>query len=259
PAGSMHSNVVDMAVWLKLQLAGGELNGKRMLKESTLREMHAMHTTLPLTREEKGKLSYPKMFFGSGLGWFVRDYRHRKVVYHNGGSGTMVAMIPEEKLGVVVLANLYDTGLASMMMHDVFDRFLGFARTWSSQDWLAEAYEAPLKEQQAARKKREAERRKGTKPSLPLAKYAGIYESELSGTIDLRLKEDRLVLHFGPRLISELSHWQDDMFEAIFPNAWKMTTLFAFQSNGKDRITGLEFRDGWGWHKGMLAFRRKPD
>jgi CubicO group peptidase (beta-lactamase class C family) len=232
PIGSMHSNVVDLADWVRLHLAGGALNGKRLLKESTLREMHALHASLPLTSEEKGVLPYPKMFFGSGLGWLIRDYQGCKVVYHNGGSGAMIALMPEKNLGVVVLANLYDTGLVSMVMHAVFDRFLGFPRTWSSRDWIAEAYEGPLREAQAARKKREAERIKGTKPSLPIEKYAGIYESPLYGTIEVHVKDGKLTLHFGPRLVSELTQWQNDMFEAVFPNAWKMTTLFAFRSNG---------------------------
>ena len=168
-------------------------------------------------------------------------------------------MMPEEKLGVVVLANLYDTGVVSMVMHDVFDRFLGFPRTWSSQEWIAEAYEEPLKEAQAARKKREAARINGTKPSLPLEKYAGIYESQVYGTIEIRLKEDKLTLHFGPRLISELNHWQDDMFEATFPNAWKMTTLFAFQISGEGQVAMVEFREGWGWHKDIPPFKRRHD
>jgi CubicO group peptidase (beta-lactamase class C family) len=257
PAGSMHSSVLDLATWVRLNLAGGVVKDKRLLQESTLWEMHALHSSIPLAGERKGVLPNPKLCFGSGLGWLVRDHRGRKLVYHNGGSGAMIAMMPDEKLGVVVLANLYDTGLVDMVMHDVFDRLLGVPRTLSNRDWIAEIHDAPLNEAQAARKKCEADRIKGTKPTLPLEKYTGVYESQLYGTIEVRLKDGTLSLHFGPRLMAELTHWQDDLFEATLPNAWQRTTLFAFQSDGNGRITALAFREGWGWQKGMAPFKRK--
>jgi len=215
-AGGMHSNLVDMARWLKLHLGEGASDGKRLLKASTVREMHTAHCVNPVSGGYTGVLPYPKFFSGYGLGWMLRDYRGRKVVLHTGSSGAMVAMMPEESLGMVVLANLENTGLPSMVMHDVFDLFLGVPRPWATRDWLAGVVEGPEKSTREAKKKRESERVKNAKPSLALEKYVGTYENDLYGKTEVKQEDNKLVLHFGPEMAAELSHWHYDMFQARF-------------------------------------------
>src|SRR5690606_16999134 len=40
PAGSIYSSVWEMAQWIRLHLNGGVYEGKRLLKEGTIAEMH---------------------------------------------------------------------------------------------------------------------------------------------------------------------------------------------------------------------------
>ena len=47
PAGSVHSTAEDMAQWLKFWLAEGQVDGQRLLKQATVREMLAMHSAVP--------------------------------------------------------------------------------------------------------------------------------------------------------------------------------------------------------------------
>jgi CubicO group peptidase (beta-lactamase class C family) len=238
-AGGMHSNVVDMVQWLKLQLGEGACDGLLLLRPATIREMNAAHSVSPVAGESKSVLSYPKFFFGYGLGWMLRDYRNRKVVLHTGSSGAIVALMPEESLGIVVLSNL-GTGLASMLMHDVFDRYLGLPRPWSTKDWLAEVVEAAEKSAAEAEKKREAERATHTKPSLPLPSYVATYANDLYGSVEIRQDGEGLVLRFGPEMVADLSHWHHDVFSASIRRPRDDRWLVRFVLDAKRQVESAE-------------------
>ena len=60
-----------------------------MLKVATVREMEAPHSVTPVKATPKAIMPYSRFFFGGGLGWQLRDYRGRKVVYHGGSSGAV--------------------------------------------------------------------------------------------------------------------------------------------------------------------------
>ncbi len=165
PAGAMQSSVVDMTKFLQLYLSEGVFQGKRMLKPETIRQMQAPHSVVPIKAPLQAGFAYPRFFFGCGLGWCLRDYRGRKVVFHGGSSGAVAAMIPEENIGIVVLANR-GTGLVYMVMHDTFDRLLGLPRTWTNHDWLVEGEEKPQADRNSKDAQLEAKRAKDTTPSL---------------------------------------------------------------------------------------------
>ena len=68
-----------------------------------------------------GKFSY-------GLGWFLQDWKGNKVVQHGGnidGFNSMVAMIPEKKLGFVLLTNVSASNLGTDLMPVVWENLLG--------------------------------------------------------------------------------------------------------------------------------------
>jgi len=170
--GGIYSTVVDMAEWIKLQLAEGKYGERRLLMPATVREMHALQFSIPIKTRPPDNI-YAAHFYGSGLGWVVQDYRGRKVVLHGGAWGAMVAMIPEEKLGVVVLSNLDLESLAVMLMYDVFDTYLvGTEVAWDRNKWETTwlRNEPPgyaYRPRDEAKARMEKSRTLGTKPSLP--------------------------------------------------------------------------------------------
>ena len=165
PAGSINSNVLDMAQWVRLQLGQGTFEGKKLISPAAMREMHMPQTVMRL--EGAYTMFYPEAHFLTyGLGWFMHDYKGKKVVEHGGAIDGMragVAMIPEEKLGVVILTNMNGSLLPIPLMFKVFDAYLG----GTQKDWSADMLKAlkPLQEQgKAAEKKAESERVMGTNP-----------------------------------------------------------------------------------------------
>jgi len=134
PSGAIHSTVVDMAQWLKFHLHEGEYQGHRLLQTDTIRDMHALVQSIPV-RRKPGANVYRAQVVGTGLGWWVSDYRGRVAIRHGGGWGADMAFVPAENLGVVVLSNLDWNLLVQMLANDVIDAYLvGPEQAWSKGD-----------------------------------------------------------------------------------------------------------------------------
>lgn len=242
--GGIYSTVRDMAQWLKLQLAEGTYEGRQLLKPETVSEMHALQFSIPISSRPKDNV-YAAHFYGSGLGWSTQDYRGRKIVLHTGSWGAITAIMPDEKLGVVVLSNLDVESIAGLLMYDVFDAYLvGPEATWDAGKWERTwlRNEPPgyaYRPRDKAKARLERTRAPNTKPKLPLPDYAGKYESKLYGSLDIGHKDGRLSVTFGEHT-SEASHWQDESFYVRSPNRLTFDWLLTFgrSPDGKvDRVT----------------------
>ncbi len=213
PAGAMQSNVVDMARFVQMVLDEGDIQGQSLLKPVTVRTMLAPHSMVPIKATPPPNLIYPQFFYGGGLGWQLRDLRSRKIVMHGGSSGAVAAMMPQERIGVVVLANR-SCGLEYMFMHDIFARMLGLPRAMTNRDWLIETEETPAGRADANNARLETARAKDTKPSLPLSQYTGTYACDLYGKLEIKECDGSLRLQFGPNIAGTLAHWEHDTFRA---------------------------------------------
>ena len=115
PAGSINSTANDMAQWLRFILDGGSAGGKRLVSEKNYEEW------LKPQMKIAGKTSY-------GFGWFLQEWNGLKVVQHGGnidGFNSMVAMIPEKRLGFVLLTNVSASSLGTDLMPIVWENILG--------------------------------------------------------------------------------------------------------------------------------------
>jgi CubicO group peptidase (beta-lactamase class C family) len=232
PAGSIVSCVADLAKWMNVQLAAGVISGQRRLFSAAQnKEMWSAQTILPIgdlpPDAPPAFAAIQPVFNAYGLGWALRDYRGHKTVGHTGGLSGFVsrtALMPDLKLGVVVLTNQEATSAHTAIVNTVLDHYLGA----DPPDWVA-AYAARGKKEEAAAaeavNKATGQRKEGTHPSLPLAGYAGRYRDAWYG--DIRIEEDhgKLYVFFthSPDLAGEMEHWQYDTFIA----RWKNRTLDA--------------------------------
>ena len=85
-------------------------------------------------------------FLGYGEGWQLSDYRGQKLVWHTGGWPGMVSrltLVPEKKLGVIVLTSAELSGAFHAITLRALDAYLDAPRT----DWTA-AYAAALAKSQ---------------------------------------------------------------------------------------------------------------
>ncbi|MGQ9680738.1 MAG: serine hydrolase domain-containing protein [Candidatus Bathyarchaeia archaeon] len=99
PAGSLYSNVLDLAKFLAMNMSGGLYKGRRILKEETLREMHRLQAPSGNSRS------------GMGLTWFYSIHDGHVMLNHTGGLPDFtnnVCFYPYKKVGVCWLSNLQD-------------------------------------------------------------------------------------------------------------------------------------------------------
>lgn len=218
PAGSINSNAVDMSQWLRLQLGKGMIGNRRLISSRLMQEMHTPHTIIRI--DSAARAFNPETHYSSyGMGWFLEDYRGREVIHHGGnvdGFTALVAMLPEEKFGIVILTNMNGTGLPQQIMHKVFDLQLKAP----ARDWSGDAYKR-LEQQRAraaAAQARAGVPRKtvGGKPSLPLSEYTGTFVDSLYGEMVVTEQAGTLKLTFGPNWQSPLEYWNAENFRVKF-------------------------------------------
>ncbi|HEX5085391.1 MAG TPA: serine hydrolase [Blastocatellia bacterium] len=254
PAGSINSNVSEMSAWVRLQLSGGAFAGQRLLSEGAVKETQKPHTII--SYDPPWSLLFPEAHFLSyGLGWFLSDYRGRKVVEHGGnidGMSALVAFIPEEKLGLVILTNMNGNELRTALKLRVFDAFLG----GEAKDWSAihrktiESFEAQAR---AAEKKQIEARAKDTKPSLSLDKYAGTYQDDMYGDVKVELEESgKLILRCSRAFTGDLEHWHYDTFQATWRDRTLGKSLITFTLNSQGKVESVKIPN-------MAEFKRAPD
>lgn len=226
-AAAINSNVSDMAQWLRLQLGRGTYSGKQIFSLKQSREMWTPHTIIPIS-ETSERLNPQTNFRAYGLGWSLADYHGRKTVGHGGaldGMLSQVGMIPSENLGVVVLTNS-ETPLGAVLVNRTFDTFLNV----TPRDWAAEAVariNENKKVEAAEQSKIEASRIPDTKPSLPLASYAGRYTGALYGDANVTNENGKLVVRLAPApaFVGDLEHWHHDTFRT----RWRDSVAYPFQ------------------------------
>ncbi|MFN0139938.1 MAG: serine hydrolase [Pyrinomonadaceae bacterium] len=129
PAGSINSSARDMGEWLRFVLNGGTAGGKRLVSEKGFAEWLKPQMKM----NASGTVNY-------GLGWMLRKWNGLNVVEHGGnidGFNSLVAMIPEKKLGFVMLTNVTASSLGNDIMPIVWENILGKPETAKTNSSVA--------------------------------------------------------------------------------------------------------------------------
>lgn len=239
PAGSINSNVVDMAKWVQLQLGDGTWEGKTLLARSTLDELHK-----PVILVDGGPVvallgdeDLPLMMYA--LGWFVQPYRGHLVVHHGGnidGFSAFVTMLPKERDGLVILTNLNGTQAPIVLANHIYDRLLGLPE----KDWngtLKVKRDEILKAAKASESAEEADRKTGTKPSHPLDDYAGVYAHPSYGDLRIERLGKGLAVSYNALHQTPLEHWHYEVWSVSEGDG--EGTKLTFQTNVQGDVDRL--------------------
>ncbi|TCV94570.1 CubicO group peptidase (beta-lactamase class C family) [Luteibacter rhizovicinus] len=253
-AGGIYSSVHDMSKWMRMQLdsgvygKGADDKDQRLFSVERQKEMWSLITPIRIPEPSVPELAAAKPnFSGYGEGWFVSDYRGHKLVWHTGGWPGMVSrvtLVPDLKLGIVVLTNQESGAAFQAVTMRGLDAFMDAPKT----DWIA-AYAAAVKKAEAkaddSMQKHEGARAKGSKPSLPLDGYAGTYKDPWYGDVTVKKEGGKLVMRFSKtaQLTGTMEPWQHDTFIV----RWNDRSLngdafvnFALDPDGKIREVRME-------------------
>jgi CubicO group peptidase (beta-lactamase class C family) len=250
-AGSVISNVTDLAQWLRFLLAEGAIGGRRLIGLETFRELHRPQSVIRPSGwlQMVAEASPSSHYWAYGLGWRMNDYRGRKVIWHTGGIAGFLAyvgVVPEEHLGIVALSN-GDLGyelLPQSLALRIIDEQLGPP----VRDWSAElAVRVAADRQQAAERAAVAAKARvpGTRPSLPLERYAGRYGNDVYGDVDVATDGNRLWFRIPGGAQGELVHWHYDVFKLQLNASWSGDFVTTFRPDDRGRIVEMQI-DGVG-------------
>ncbi len=252
-AGGIYSSAHDMSRWMRMQLAGGtytDAHGReqRLFSEKSQQAMWSVITPINIPKPSVPELEAAKPnFLGYGEGWQLSDYRGEKLVWHTGGWPGMVSrltLVPEKKLGVIVLTSAELSGAFNAVTLRALDAYLDAPTT----DWTA-AYAAALAKSQGKAdedwQKHLKARDAKSSPSLPLAGYANTYRDPWYGDVVVENRGGKLVMRFTrtPQLVGELSHWQHDTFVVRWNERWLNAdafVTFALDADGGVREVRME-------------------
>jgi CubicO group peptidase (beta-lactamase class C family) len=239
-AVGINSNVIEMAQWLKMLLNNGVFDNKRILNKDSIWQMWSSHSINRVTQSAK-KLFPTTHFRSYGLGWGLSDYHGYKVIGHGGGLDGMisrVALVPEIKLGLVILTNSIN-GLPSALGYKIIDTYLGV----KSKDWsriYLERYRKSIKKEMQRGIDITKKRVTGPHAEVRLEDYTGLYGGPMYGDVRVTLQKGKLVLELlpAPIFISDLTHLHYDTF------VLKLRNTFSFVPHGTGTVRFIRDKKG---------------
>lgn len=206
-AGGIYSSVAELSKWAIMQMDNGKYDyGKQLFSEAIHSQMWAPQTIINVPAPGW----YNTHFAAYGFGWFLDDAKGYKEVSHTGGIDGMVTkveLIPELKLGIIVLTNQQSGAAFSSVTNQIKDSYLGL----SGRDWV-KFYADQAKQRQGDAdkvtadvwKQVDARQHDSTKPDL--SQYAGTYHDNWLSDITLTEKDGKLWFQAkrSPKLYGEV-------------------------------------------------------
>ena len=234
PAGAIVSSVSEMSNWMSLHLNNGKFGDARIISAGQIAGLHEPQMVIP-TAFKFAELPLSAY----ALGWEVGPYRGHMRLQHGGnidGFSALTTLLPEEKIGIVVLTNLGGNPVPSIVTWNAIDRLLGMEEV-SWHDRYTVFYNEIEAASEKGKEKTASDRVPDTQPSHVLADYVGEYEHPGYGIMSVDLHKDELRATFHAMVFS-LKHYHYDIFEC---NAERFDTVvkLSFATNVKGDIESL--------------------
>ena len=234
PAGSIGSSVSDLSHWVMMQLNDGKYEGKQVVPEDAIAQTRTPHSIIG-----NGGTLYNKGHFELyGLGWGLEEYCGRKVVSHTGGVNgfvTSVTLVPEEKLGIVVLTNTDQNAFYEALKWEILDACL--KNEYRNYSGVYRTFMSMREAKDKATDKAYADTIAMKKPTtLPLSAYTGNYINDLYGDMKVVQEGGELRMRFShhPNMYAKLEPIGSDRFYATFSDPIFSKAIFPFTvKNGK--------------------------
>ncbi len=243
-AGSISSSVNDLSKWIMMQLNKGMYNGKQVVPAAAIAQTRVPHSILG----NGGTLFNEGHFALYGLGWFLEEYEGRKIVSHTGGVNgfvTSVTLIPEEKLGIIVLTNTDQNDFYEALKWEIMDAYFKLPyRNYSS------VYLNYFNMQKNDDDKKDKVLKDSVALHLPaalsLTAYTGNYFNDVYGDMKVVLEDGELKMKFShhPNMYAKLESLGGSRFYATFTDPEFSKAVFPFTAeNGKVKSVTVKVAD----------------
>jgi CubicO group peptidase (beta-lactamase class C family) len=243
-AASLHASARDLANWVRFQVGDGTWRSKRIVSAKNLNETHTAQFAIRLEGQTKA-MNPESHVMSYGMAWLLQDYRGVGLVSHAGaidGFRAHLTLVPEAKIGIVLLANRHQTRMNLPLSNSIVDLLLGLPK----KDWNGYFLELAKKddaEALARAKDRADKRHQGTKPSRELGAYTGSYEDEAFGKGKVTLEDGQLVWKWNA-FTCPLEHYHYDTF--IAKNDLILNPMVMFTLGADGEVATMQVKDAVG-------------
>ena len=234
-AGGIMSNIPDMLTWANFLMNGFTTKeGKKLVSDKQIQQLW----NIQMPSSVALKNPYDSKFYGYGLGWFLTDVKGHLQVQHSGGllgTVTHFTLLPDLKLGIVVLTNQQSGAAFTAITNTVKDAYLNV----EDRNWVKTYGERMKKAEENYNKQKTEAYAKATafqkdkKAQLKDEQFVGTYKDAWFGEVVITRENGklRLACKTSPRLKGELVpysanafivKWDDRSYDA---DAYLMLTM----------------------------------
>lgn len=219
-AGGIQSNLTDLSKWIIVQMNHGKYGdslNKKLFSDKVHEEMWAPQTII-----QTGTVPpYNTHFAAYGLGWFLSDIKGYKQVSHTGGLAgvvTQVTLLPEMKLGIIVLTNQQSGAAFTAITNTIKDSYLSI----TGMDRVKQMHDRVVKNETEAKKLTNsiwsviAAQQKINTNKIELSNYTGTYKDQWFGDVLISIKNGKLWFDSkrSPKLSGEMLYYKGNTFVA---------------------------------------------
>ncbi|SEF44669.1 CubicO group peptidase, beta-lactamase class C family [Halpernia humi] len=237
-AGGIMSNIKDMTTWADFLMNGFTTkDGKKLVSDKQIQQIWEIQRPISVAL----KNPYDTHFYGYGMGWFLSDVKGHFQVQHTGGligTVTQFTLIPDMKLGIVVLTNQQSGAAFNTITNTIKDSYLGL----KDRNWLKtysdrmQNYNAKIeKGKQEVFAKSAAFAKTDLEPKD--SQFVGTYKDKWFG--DVEIKKEGNIYRFlpknSPHLVGTLLPYSENTFIVKLDNQSYDADefiIFNFDENG---------------------------
>lgn len=215
-AGGIISNIEDMALWANCLMNGFTTkDGKKLVSDKQIKQLWEIQQPITVSKNNP----YNSHFYGYGLGWFLTDVNGHFQVHHTGGligTVTQFTLIPDLKLGIVVLTNQQSGAAFNTITNTIKDAYFGV----ENRDWFAKYdeqmtnYFKKVAEEKAAVFEHSKTFAKQKQLQPKASQFVGVYNDPWFGDIEITENGNgyRLTCKTSPRLKGTLLPYSNNVF-----------------------------------------------
>ncbi|MBW4888374.1 serine hydrolase [Mucilaginibacter sp. HMF5004] len=247
PAASISSSVNDMSKWVLCLLNDGKVGPRQVIPFSAIKATRTAQDIIGEDHHPDGSTS--DLLYG--LGFELETYAGHRIVMHTGGVNgfvSSVTMVPDERLGIIILTNTDQNELYDALKWEIIDAVNNKPYQNYSDKYLARYKANVANEQQQDKKLRDTVALK-LAPGLPLSAYTGRYTNDLYGnmTIDMGGENNtELQMHFEhhPKMFALMQPLGQNRFYVTFSDPEFGKAVFPFSvKNGQVTAVRVKVAD----------------
>lgn len=212
PAGSIGSSIMDMSHWLIALLDSGKYQGKSVIPFNVIKRTRNPQTILGRRPHPFNRSNYSLY----GLGWVLQDYEGKEIIYHTGGVNgflSSVALVPSEKLGIVILTNNDQNSFYTSLRWEIIDAYLNLPYRNYDEYYFNLYVKERNKRNSLIKAWRDSVEMKISFP-VPVEEFVGKYMNETYGIAEIKQNQEILILSLEhhSKLIGQLEYIGNNRF-----------------------------------------------